>query len=182
MLCRRMVLSLTLVGLCVCLAQAAMQRQERRREQERQPMTPERFVQIASAAGIAEVAFGKLAADQASMDDVRKFGRQMVEDHTKANKELASIAESKQIPIAKQMDAKHKDIEQRLTRLSGPQFDREYVMAQVKDHEDAVALFSSFSQNGQDRELRSFATQTLPKLKEHLSMIQEIAAKIKRTP
>jgi putative membrane protein len=177
---QRLLLSFALVGICVTLAQA--QERRRDRDQDRKPITAERFVQIVSAAGLAEVGLGKLASEQASMDDVRKFARQMVDDHTKAAKQLASIAEGKQLPMAKEMDAKHKDLEQRLSRLSGPSFDRDYVMAMVKDHEEAVALFDRYSRDGDDRDLKSFATQTLPTLKEHLSLIQEIAAKIRKTP
>jgi putative membrane protein len=180
MFCQRLLLSLALVGICV----ASVQAQERRRDryQNRRPITTAQFVQMASAAGLAEVALGKLASTQASMDDVRKFAQRMVDDHTKAAKQLASIAETKQLPMAKEMDPKHKELEQRLTQLNGPSFDRDYVMAMLKDHEEAVSLFDRYSQSGNDRDLKSFVSQTLPALKEHLSMIQEIAAKIRKTP
>jgi len=166
--------TVTVLGLC-CVAAG----QDERRNDERAPLTAERFVLIASSAGMAEVAFGKMADEKAASDDVKKFGKQMVEDHTKANKQLMQIAESKQIPVARNMDRKHQEMERKLTELSGAAFDREYIMGQLKDHEEAVALFSKFAEEGKDTELKAFATQTLPTLKEHHKLVKDLAEKVK---
>jgi putative membrane protein len=60
-----------------------------------------KFVNMAARDGEAEVILGKLAAEKASSEDVKKFGQQMVDDHTKANEELKSIATSKNIDLEK---------------------------------------------------------------------------------
>jgi len=45
----------------------------------------------------------------------------------------------------------------------------------VKDHKEAVALFESQSKNGRDDDLKALAAKTLPTLKEHLKMAQDMA-------
>ena len=170
--------ALALVAVC-SLSVAQERRGERRRSDDPQgPLTPNRFVLIASGAGMAEVAHGKLATQKAASEDVRKFGQMMVDDHTKANKELAQIAEKKQIPIARDMDRKHQDMQRKLSELTGAAFDREYIAHMVKAHEEAVALFSKFAESGTDPDLKAFARETLPTLKEHLQKVKEIAEKI----
>jgi len=169
-----------LLGLCGTTdAQGRRGRRQQGDNTQQTPLTAERFVMIASSSGLAEVAFGKMAANKAAADDVKRFGQQMVEDHTKADKQLKQIAENKQIPFARSMDRKHQEMERRLSSLSGAAFDREYIMSQMKDHQDAVALFTKMAELGTDSELKAFAVQTLPTLKEHLEMVKKLADKVK---
>src|SRR5947207_2769544 len=87
----------------------------------------QQFVQKASAAGLAEVNFGRLAAKQAASADVRKFGQHMVDDHTKANEELLKVVNKKRYTAARTMDAEHERAYRKLTGLKGSEFDREYM-------------------------------------------------------
>jgi putative membrane protein len=137
----------------------------------------QQFVQKASAAGLAEVSFGKLATKQASSADVRKFAQHMVEDHTKANEELLKLADKKRYTAARTMDAEHERLHRKLSGMSGAEFDREYMAGQLKDHKEAVALFEKQSKNGKDEDLRKWAGEKLPTLKEHLKMAQETHGK-----
>ena len=59
----------------------------------------EKFVKEAAAGGMMEVALGKLAVDKSANDKVKAFGRQMQEDHGKANEELKTLAANKGVKI-----------------------------------------------------------------------------------
>jgi len=108
------------------------------------------FVTMAASAGMAEVKLGQLAAEHASSDDVKKFGQHMVDDHTKANKELMSIVEKKNITVSKELDKKHQAAMDELSKLKGAEFDRAYMAQMVKDHQEAVKLFEGEAKEGQD--------------------------------
>src|SRR5687768_18312704 len=58
-----------------------------------------KFMTDAAADGMAEVALGKLAAEKGSTQAVKEFGKMMVDDHTKANAELKSLAEKKDVTL-----------------------------------------------------------------------------------
>ena len=134
------------------------------------------FISKAAQAGHAEVAAGKLAASQASRDDVKKFGQQMVDDHGKANDELTKIAQAKGITPPAEPDAAHQRLATRLQSAKAAGFDRLYVReAGVKDHKAAVALFTDEAKNGKDAELKAFAEKNLPTIKEHQKMAQDLA-------
>jgi len=137
------------------------------------------FVMKASAGGLAEVSLSKLALDKATDEGVRKFARQMIEDHTKANKELNALADKKGLKVAARMDAKHQKMSDKLSRLSGPEFDRAFMVGQVKDHVVTIALFEKEAKGGMDEDLRAWAKKTLPHLREHLKMAQEVSGKVK---
>src|SRR5437764_6945175 len=77
------------------------------------------FVLDAAKGGMAEVELGKLAAERAKSDEVKKFAQRMVDDHTKAGDQLKSIAERKGIKLPQDMDAKEKALMMRLQKLNG---------------------------------------------------------------
>jgi len=136
------------------------------------------FVTKASASGLAEVNAGMLATKSASDPAVKKFAQHMVDDHTKANKELLALADKLRLRAAMKQDAEHERMEGQLMKLSGAAFDREYMAGQVKDHEEAVALFEKQSKSGSSAELKDWAGKTLPTLRHHLKMAKEMNEKV----
>jgi putative membrane protein len=130
------------------------------------------FVMEAANGGMAEVELGKLAADKASSDEVKKFGQRMVDDHGKANDELKKLAENKNITLPTAPDAKHKATMDRLSKLSGESFDRAYMQEMLKDHRKDVNEFRTESKSGKDPDVKAWAAKTLPTLEEHLKLAQ----------
>lgn len=128
------------------------------------------FVTMAGHANAAEIATGELAQRNAGSDEVRQYGRRMIQDHSMAAKELEAIAGKLGMTPPKQPDAKHQADAQMLAKLNGAEFDRQYTAHMVKDHEMTIGLFEKQSRGGANPELKQFATKTLPILQEHLKL------------
>jgi putative membrane protein len=136
--------------------------------------TPDKtFVTKAAQGGMAEVELGKLAADKGSSSEVKQFGQKMVDDHSKANDQLKSLAANKNITLPAAMTAKDKALAARLSKLSGAAFDRAYMRAMVTDHQQDVNEFKMESKSGADPDVKSWASNTLPTLETHLKMAQD---------
>ena len=135
----------------------------------------EHFVMEAAHGGMAEVELGKVAADKASSDEVKKFGQRMVDDHGKANDELKTLVQNKGISLPTSLDSKHRATIDRLSKLSGAQFDKAYVQEMLKDHQKDVADFRTESKSGKDADVKAWASKTLPTLEEHLKMVQDLS-------
>jgi len=133
-----------------------------------------KFVMDAAMGGMAEVELGKLAVEKATNPDVKEFAQRMVDDHGKANDELKTVASKEGIDLPATLDARHKATVDRLSKLSGADFDRAYVKDMVKDHDMDVKEFQKEAQNGQNTSIRDFAAKTLPTLQEHQKMIHDI--------
>jgi len=131
------------------------------------------FVQKAASGGMLEVRLGQLAATKASNAAVRQFGERMVQDHTKANKQLMSVLAGEGIRPPQVMLDKDIKTFNHLAKLSGAEFDRAYMKHMVEDHKEDVALFEKESKDGKDAKVKAFAEETLPTLKEHLKMAQK---------
>jgi putative membrane protein len=139
------------------------------------------FVRQAAEGGMMEVAKGKLAAQKGSHEGVKQFGQRMVDDHTKANDELKSIASGKNITLPG--DTPKPPMQAalaKLEKLDGAAFDRAYVDDQVRDHQKTIALFEREAKSGKDAELKAFAEKTLPTLKEHLTAVRDLKSKLSK--
>jgi putative membrane protein len=131
-----------------------------------------KFVTEAARGGMAEVKLGELAKTKAAADDVKRFGDMMVHDHTKANDELMKLAKSKNIAVPSDL-GKHQAVYDKLSKLDGAAFDSAYMHAMVEDHNEDIALFQAEADGGQDADLKKWANDTLPTLKDHLKAAQE---------
>ncbi len=136
------------------------------------------FVREAAQGGLAEVELGRLAADRAEREDVRSFGRRMVQDHGAANAELAALAARENLAVPNDLDARHQAVRDRLAGLQGAAFDRAYMDEMVEDHRQDVALFEWHARHGQDPDLRAWSAGTLPVLRDHLRMAQDIVTRV----
>jgi putative membrane protein len=137
-----------------------------------------KFVREAAQGGMAEVELGQLALQNASSEDVKKFGQRMVDDHSKANDKLKEVASKEGITLAQRLDAKDEATKTRLSKLSGDQFDKAYMKDMVKDHKKDVAAFQNESSTGRDSDVKNFASETLPTLQDHLKEAETIEPKV----
>ena len=136
------------------------------------------FVSKAATGGMAEVELGKLAADKASDPDVKAFGQRMVDDHSKANDKLKQIATDKGVTVPTALKGAEKTLYDKLSKASGAEFDKMYMHHMVTDHQTDVKEFEKESKSGKDTDVKQFATDTLPTLREHLQMAQTTATKV----
>ncbi len=134
------------------------------------------FVMQAAQNGMLEVQLGKLAVQRGSSAGVKQYGQQMVEEHTQKNQELMQLAMQKGMEVPTEMSSQNKALGDRLSGLSGTSFDTAYKQAMIDSHNQAIALFQAQSQQGQDPELKAWATKTLPNLQAHLQMVNQMLA------
>jgi putative membrane protein len=134
------------------------------------------FVEDASAKGIAEVEAGKLAEEKSKSPQVLEFARMMVKDHTAANEQLKAIAQDKKLEVSDDAQLLDKAKAMILELRNAGSFDQAYANNQVKAHEATIKLFEEQAADGEDADLKAFASDTLPKLREHLTHAKELAA------
>jgi len=98
------------------------------------------FINRQLADGQAEIELARMASQKAVNPAVKQFAQMMVQDHTAAGNELKAVAAKYNVDTADQSKDfdKHQGAIDRLSKLRGPQFDKEYMKAMVDDHQDAV--------------------------------------------
>jgi putative membrane protein len=142
--------------------------------------TDEKFVRDAAQGGIAEVKLGQLAEEKGQNPEVKKFGKRMVEDHSKANEELKQVSTQEGINLPSDMGRKEAATYERLSKLSGPEFDKAYAQEMVKDHIKDVNEFKRATAAAQKPAVKEFAQKTLPTLESHLQEAKQMQAQVSR--
>lgn len=131
-----------------------------------------RFIEKAAVGGMAEVELGKLAEQKAADPQVKAFAQRMVQDHTKANQELMELARSKGVTPPATLDRGHRRDADKLAKLQGAAFDREFMKHMLDDHKETVEDFEKAARSANDPELKDFAARTLSTLQEHKQIAQ----------
>ena len=135
------------------------------------------FMTKAAQGGMAEVELGQLAQQNGQSQQVKDFGKRMVDDHGKANDELKQLASQQGVSLPTTLDSKDQALKDKLSKMNGADFDKAYMHAMVMDHKKDVAEFKHESTSGNDQAVKDWAGKTLPTLQDHLQMAQNIAGK-----
>ncbi|MBI3699024.1 MAG: DUF4142 domain-containing protein [Afipia sp.] len=133
------------------------------------------FVTEVATSDMTEIAAGKIAQERGNVAE-KKFGAQMVADHTRTSEEVkAMVAGGKvkaELPKALPSSAQGKLDD--LKNAKPADFSAAYDPMQVSAHEDAVSLFERYGKSGDNAELKAWASKTLPALKYHLDMANQL--------
>jgi len=134
------------------------------------------FYKKAAEGGLFEVEAGNQAQTKANDQRVKDFANMLVNDHTAADDQLKTLAESKGISLPGSPSAMEMAEKAKLDLLSGDTYDKSFIQGQIKAHEQTIALFKREAASGQDAQAKAFASSTLPTLEKHLRQARSIAA------
>jgi len=141
--------------------------------------TDKSFIHDAALGNLEAEELGRLAAEKASNPDVKSFAQKMADDHKQANDALKQVASSLQFEPPSKPSSRAKSEKARLEKLSGADFDREFLNVVVKQHEKDVSLFERESRRATaPAGLKSFAGSTLKGLQDHIKMAQDLGSKV----
>jgi putative membrane protein len=130
------------------------------------------FAVAAADGGMLEVQLGQLAVSRASAPSVKKFGQSMIDDHSKANEELKTLAAQKNITLPATLSEKNQKKYDELSGKSGGEFDKAYAKFMVEDHKEDIDEFKKEAEKGNDPDLKAWASGKVSVLEHHLGMAE----------
>jgi putative membrane protein len=136
------------------------------------------FLTNAYESGLAEIEAGQMGVRKTGNADLKAFAEHMVTDHSAANAELKSLADTKNVEVPTTPSLLAQGKSKLLDHKTGADFDKAFAEAMVNDHKKAVEAFEKAANDATDTDVKNFATQKLPTLKSHLSMAEELQNKI----
>jgi putative membrane protein len=151
------------------------------------PRGVQRFVNDVVAGNTAEIELSRMASERATNPEVKQYAQMMIRDHTTAGNELKQVLTQHNMQIRDVMDEKHRDLSQELSRKSGNEFDHEYMAAMVDDHQGMGNLLEGRANEKPNNEplenaVNQWAAKTLPTVKHHLEMAQQLEDRLDNTP
>ena len=147
------------------------------------PMSDANILAAVGAANAAEIGAGELARDQARNAEVKAFARMMVTEHQAMQKQADSITTASNL---QPQPAANADSIQRaatattdsLKALRGAEFDRAYMAAQVRDHQNTLTALQQFAGAAQNAQLRTMLQGAMPKVQQHLDRATQLQSKL----
>jgi putative membrane protein len=129
------------------------------------------FMLAAAQGGMTEVKLGELAAANGTRADVKEFGQMMVKDHTAINDDMKALAAQKGVTLPDSLDAKHQKMVDKMSALTGAEFDNAYIKGMIKDHKIDAKEFKAESAATNDADIKSFLDKSIPVVEAHLQHI-----------
>ena len=99
------------------------------------------FLKKAIEGNYAEVQMGKLAQQNGQNPDVKKFGQMLSDDHSAANQKAIDAAKSLGVTPPDGPNAKQKAEYEKMSKMTGARFDREFAKHMVADHQKDIAEY-----------------------------------------
>ena len=135
--------------------------------------TDQRFMTMAAKADMTEAHEGQMAEHQGRRADVKGFARTLVQDHTESYEHITELAAKTGVSIPKGIDAGKIRAIQQLVHLKGVRFDRVFTKEEIAAHRQAIAAFKREAAQGQDADVKAYASQMIPVLEKQLHLAEE---------
>ncbi|XGV97759.1 MAG: DUF4142 domain-containing protein [Leptolyngbya sp. BL-A-14] len=134
------------------------------------------FMAKAAQSDMTEIKTSQLALKRSQNPQVRQFAQEMIQQHTQSSSKLKPLAAQKGVALPKSLGTENQALLTQLTKLSGTQFDQAYMSGQTKAHAKTQSVYQNELQQGQDTDVKAFASQVLPVVTAHLRMAQSMVA------
>jgi putative membrane protein len=138
--------------------------------------TDKDFVKSVSESSATEVQLGKLAQEKASSDAVKELGKRLVEAHTQTGQQLKQAGAALNVPVSSDPPRKAKKAQDKLAKLSGPEFDRAYTKMAADEEKQTVKQFEREAKNGKVPGVKDFAAKNLSAEQERQKQAEELAS------
>ncbi len=135
------------------------------------------FIRDAIEGNLAEIEMGQLAQDKAQSAELKSYGQMLVTDHSAANDQAEKVAKQIGIAVPTKPSVNQKATYDRMSRLSGPEFDRAFIKEMIADHKANILRFQSEAKKRNDP-AADFANQMLPTLMKHLDAAEKLKGEI----
>ena len=134
------------------------------------------FLTDAMQGDVSEVKMGQLAEKNGGSAEMKDFGKTLVTDHTKAGEQVKATAQKVGVTVKEQPSSEAQKDYDKLSKLKGADFDKEFARMSVDDHQKDISKFQKEA-DAKDGPASDLAQQQLPVLKKHLQMAQSLQQK-----
>lgn len=134
------------------------------------------FADKAAKSDAFEIAAGKLAATNGASPKVKAFAAEMIKAHTASTDKIKAAAHKATAAITPDptLTEDQKEKLDKLGKLTGAEFDREYLSGQVDAHEDALSLMRDYAKHGDVPSLKAAAGEIAPIVQKHLDEVKAL--------
>ncbi|MFH6994173.1 DUF4142 domain-containing protein [Flavobacterium sp. FlaQc-48] len=117
---------------------------------------------------LAEIEIGKLAQTKSTNPEVKKFGKMLVDEHTKSASEVSALAKAKNFTLPTSLTEDGQDEYKKLNEKSGLDFDKKFADMMIDGHEKAIDKLKKATEDAKDQDVKLWASNNIAPLTAHL--------------
>lgn len=130
--------------------------------------------QKAYSGNVGEVDLALMALQKTKSSEVKNLAMMIQEDHQKAQRKLEEMAGALDMEFREDATAEQERLKKELAELEGPAFDRQFVEAQVHEHEKDLEFYKQHAQSAGNSQLANYYSENVPVLEKHLEKAKEV--------
>jgi putative membrane protein len=123
-----------------------------------------------------EIELGQLAQQQSQRDEVRQFGKMMVDDHRMADEKVTKMADKHGLTLGD--DSEAMKMAEKMGKKTGNEFDKEFLEKMTKGHEKVISMVTK-EEKKVSPELQAALTDMLPTLRKHEMEAKRLLEEVK---
>jgi putative membrane protein len=135
------------------------------------------FIKQAFRDNQMEIDMAAVGASKAQNAELKSFCQQLQQDHTKANQELQPIAQRYGV-AEEQSKLREHAVNKFDKETAGPEFDKKFATEMLRDHQKDINKFEKAAAKLQEADVKQYAENMLPKLREHLQKAETVARSV----
>lgn len=117
---------------------------------------------------LAEIEIGKLAQTKSTNPEVKKFGKMLVDEHTKSASEVSALAKAKNFTLPTSLTEEGQEEYKKLNEKSGLDFDKKFADMMIDGHEKAIDKLQKATKDAKDEDVKLWASNNIAPLTAHL--------------
>ncbi|MCC9064512.1 DUF4142 domain-containing protein [Flavobacterium piscisymbiosum] len=117
---------------------------------------------------LAEIEIGKLAQTKSTNPEVKKFGKMLVDEHTKSASEVSALAKAKNFTLPTSLTEDGQEEYKKLNEKSGLDFDKKFADMMIDGHEKAIDKLQKATKDAKDEDVKLWASNNIAPLTAHL--------------
>ncbi|WP_433493882.1 DUF4142 domain-containing protein [Micromonospora sp. CA-248089] len=141
-----------------------------------QPSTQDtQYLQAVHQVNLFEITAGNLAQQKGQNQQVKDLGKMFVTDHTQLDQTVQSTAQQLNVQLPADPTADQQKVLDKLNNLSGAEFDKAWVTAQLAGHVQAIQATQTEISQGSEQSVVQIAQDALPVLQAHYDALVALA-------
>lgn len=138
-----------------------------------------KFLVKAFESGMFEIELSQMAATHAASAEVKQLASHLVVAHKDMNAQMAKIAFDAAYKLPGGIDSDHAKDLNKLDKLKGADFDKQFMDMIVSGHEKSVDNYKKAGKELSMGETKNYVVKILPVIEEHLAMARKLKDRIK---
>ena len=137
------------------------------------------FLMDVAASNMAEIRLAQLAQQKGNAKEMKDIGKMLETDHSAVLADLKNFASARSVTLPAEEKEEAKSYYNDVSAKTGKEFDKDMCGHLIEAHKKGIKKFEDAQTDLSDAEIKTWTTNVLPKLRNHLSMLEDAQNKLK---